>query len=324
MNIMEDFAALRRKGESSLRLLITGAWAGAETHIPEIAAMGHQVCFLGQEREALPCDPAWVEGAVCNGLFLHHPAEVFPNLRFVQLTSAGLDRVPADLLRQRGVELRNARGVYSIPMAEFALAGVLRLYKQGDFFRRNQQRGVWEKNRDLRELFGRTVTILGCGSVGTECARRFAAFGCRVLGVDLFPRTDAPYQQIRPLKELDRLLPETDILVLTLPLTPETRRLMDRARLARLKPGAILVNISRGGVTEEAALAAVLAEGRLSGAVLDVFETEPLPAESPLWAMENVVLTPHNSFVGEGNAARLDRLILEALRELAGGQTAGG
>ena len=209
-------------------------------------------------------------------------------------------------------------------MAEFALAGVLRLYKQGDFFRRNQQSGVWEKNRDLRELFGRTVTILGCGSVGTECARRFAAFGCRVLGVDLFPRTDAPYQQIRPLKELDRLLPETDILVLTLPLTPETRRLMDRARLARLKPGAILVNISRGGVTEEAALAAVLAEGRLSGAVLDVFETEPLPAESPLWAMENVVLTPHNSFVGEGNAARLDRLILDALRELAGGQTAGG
>jgi hypothetical protein len=106
-------------------------------------------------------------------------------------------------------------------MAEFALAGVLALYKQLPFFLDRQRAGGWEKRRDLRELAGRAVTVLGCGSVGTECAKRFAALGCAVSGVDLFPREDPSYAAVRPLEELDRLLPESDVLILTLPLTPD-------------------------------------------------------------------------------------------------------
>ena len=300
-----------------MNLLITGAWAGGREHGPALEAMGHSLCFLPRETDPLPCDPAWVEGVVCNGLFLHHELDSFPNLRFIQLTSAGLDRVPVDRIRRRGIDLRNARGVYSGPMAEFALCGTLQLYKQAAFFRRNQQARRWEKHRGLRELDGSTVTVLGCGSVGTACAERFAALGCRILGVDLYPRRDERYKTVFPLPELDALLPETDVLLLTLPLTPETRHLLDAGRLAKLKQGAVLVNVSRGGVLEEAALISALEEGRLSGAVLDVFETEPLPETSPLWTMENVILTPHNSFVGEGNARRLDGLILENLRQPA-------
>ena len=297
-----------------MNLLLTGAWASARAHLTELEARGHAVIFMPQERDPLPCDPAWVEGVVCNGLFLHHSLDEFPKLRFVQLTSAGLDRVPLEALKARGVRVCNARGVYSVPMAEFALAGVLALCKELRFFGERQREGRWEKRRDLRELAGRRVTVLGCGSVGTECAKRFSALGCAVVGVDLFPREDPAYQAVRPLEELDALLPESNILILTLPLTPETRGLLDARRLRLLKPGAILVNISRGAVAVEAELTAALAEGRLGGAVLDVFETEPLPADSPLWAMENVILTPHNSFVGEGNDARLSRLILENLR----------
>ena len=301
-----------------MNLLLTGAWADAQAQILNLEARGHSTAFLAQERDPLPCDPAWVEGIVCNGLFLHHSADEFPNLRFVQLTSAGLDRVPAEALRARGIRLCNARGVYSVPMAEYALAGVLALYKQSRFFTDRQRERRWEKRRDLRELAGRRVTVLGCGSVGTECAKRFAAFGCPVTGVDLFPREDPAYERILPLEALDGALPGTEILVLTLPLTDETRGLLNAARLALLPEDALVVNISRGAVADEAALTEALAQGRLGGAVLDVFETEPLPADSPLWAMETVILTPHNSFIGDGNGSRLTRLILENLDREAG------
>ena len=297
-----------------MRLLLTGAWRSAPAQLPALEALGHEVRYLPQEKDPLPCPPDWVEGVVCNALFLHHPAEEFSSLRFVQLTSAGLDRVDPEALRRRGVRLCNARGVYSVPMAEFALAGVLSLYKQSRFFAERQRARVWEKRRDLRELCGRSVTVLGCGSVGTECAKRFAAMGCRVRGVDLFPREDAQYEAMLPLEELDGLLPETEILLLTLPLTPETRGLLNAARLALLPEGAVAVNLARGAVADEAALIAALQSGRLGGAVLDVFETEPLPASSPLWGMENVVLTPHNSFVGDGNEARLSELIMNNLQ----------
>ena len=296
-----------------MNLLVTGAWADAKRHMDELREMGHEVVFLQQEKDALPCEPAWVEGVVCNGLFLYHPIESFPNLRFIQLTSAGFDRVDMAYVRAHGVEIHNARGVYSIPMAEFALAGTLQLYKQARFFSDNQRAGVWEKHRGLMELYGKTVTIVGCGSVGTECAKRFAAFGCKVTGVDILPRGDAAYEEMLPLAELDALLPGTDVLVLTVPLTDETAGLIGRRRISLLKKTAVVVNISRGMVIDEAALAESLAAGTLKGAVLDVFETEPLPAGSPLWRLANVILTPHNSFVGEGNGERLASVVLNNL-----------
>ena len=296
-----------------MNLLITGAWQGAKEHFEAIEAMGHSIAFLQQERDRLPCDPAWVEGVVCNGLFLAHPIELFTNLRFIQLTSAGFDRVDIEYVRAHGIEIRNARGVYSIPMAEFAVSGVLQLYKQARFFGENQSECRWEKHRGLRELYGRRAVIVGCGSVGTECAKRFGAFGCRVIGVDVMPRQDENYEEMLSLAGLEEQLAEADVLVLTVPLTPETEHLMDRRRLGLLPNSAVVVNISRGKVLDEAALCEMLNEGRISGAVLDVFETEPLPEASPLWAAPNAILTPHNSFVGEGNGERLGSVIVNNL-----------
>ena len=125
-----------------------------------------------------------------------------------------------------------------------------------------------------------------------------------MVGVDLFPRAAEPYEAVLPLDGLDKVLPEADVLVLTLPLTPESARILDRRRLGLLRSSAILVNISRGGTVDQAALTEALRERTLSGAVLDVFEEEPLPGTSPLWDLDNVLLTPHNSFVGEGNDKR--------------------
>lgn len=297
-----------------MKLLITGAWRADEAQISAIRELGHEVILMPDERGELPCAAEDIEGIICNGLFLYHPIEAFTKLSYIQLTSAGYDRVPMDIVKARGIIIKNARGVYSIPMAEFALCGVLSLYKQSRFFYENQKASRWEKHRGLMELCGKTVCVMGCGSVGTECAKRFSAFGCRVIGVDLTPYENPAYGKMLPLAELDAALSESDITVLTLPLTSETKHLMNADRFARMKKGSVLINIARGAIVDAEALLTAFST-KLMGAVLDVFEEEPLSPESPLWQQENVILTPHNSFVGEGNDDRLTSVILTNLKE---------
>ena len=292
-----------------MNLLITGAWKEALEYKEKMEEMGHRVCFLQREADALPCTYGWAEGAICNGLFLHHPIEKFVNLKYIQLTSAGFDRVPMEYIQEHNIEIRNARGVYSVPMAEHAVGGVLQLYRQAAFFYGNQKRHVWEKHRELRELSGKQVCIAGCGSVGTECAKRFTAFDCRVVGVDIKPYENKYFANMLPLSRLDDVLQEADVVILTVPLTEQTYHLINSARLALMKPDAALVNISRGATVDTEALIEMLKDRPSFGAALDVFEEEPLEEASPLWKMENVILTPHNSFVGEGNAERLAGVI---------------
>ena len=285
-----------------MHLLLTGAWNEAEAHIPLLQKLGHEIVFLQQEADPLPCAPAWVEGTICNGLFLHHSIEVFPNLSFIQLTSVGFDRVPLDYVREKGIEIHNARGVYSVPMAEFAIAGVLSIYKDLPRFQLQQDAHVWQKNRELRELAGKRVVIVGCGDVGTECAKRFQAFGCQVVGVNRTVKELRYYDRIVSLDALPREIETADVLIVTLALTAETRGLV---KASQMKPDAVLVNISRGAVVD--------LKGLGCAAVLDVFAEEPLDPQSPLWDAEKVLITPHNSFVGEGNAHRLSELILKNL-----------
>lgn len=292
-----------------MNLLITGAWKCGEEQLDLLRRSGHNVAFLQWEKDELPCAYDWVEGVICNGLFLSHPIEKFTNLKLIQLTSAGYDRVPMDYVKAHGIKIRNAKGVYSIPLAEYAVCGVLQLYKQSRRFSESQRAHRWEKRRNLPELFGKRVLIVGCGSVGTACAKRFSAFGCSVAGIDSVPREDADFEKIVPPDDANRLLPDADVVILTLPLTEETRHFMSAERLSLLKETAVLVNIARGALVDTDALIERLPT--IGGAVLDVFEEEPLDERSPLWDMENVILTPHNGFEGEGNAERLSGLLGE-------------
>lgn len=298
-----------------MKLLLTGAIQWPQERIDILKSLGHQVLYIQDERIPLSqqgIDVTSIEGVVCNGLFLYNDISEFQNLSYIQLTSAGYDRVPLDYIKEHHIELFNAKGVYSIPMAEFAVLGVLQLYKQAKFFFKNQQNKVWEKCRDIIELYGKKVAVVGCGNVGQECAKRFKAFGCQTIGVDLYPYESRDFDDMFGLDKLDTVLPDCDIVVLTLPLTDATKHLFDEARLRLLKPDAVLVNISRGAVINTEALIRMLPN--IGGAVLDVFENEPLKQESLLWNFENVIITPHNSFVGEGNSERLWNIILRNLK----------
>lgn len=295
-----------------MNLLVTGAIGSSKDFLLELEKMGNNVIFLQNEKDELPTAPEQIEGIICNGLFLHHPIEKFINLKYIQLTSAGFDRVPMEYVEEKGIALYNARGVYSVPMAEYAICGVLSLYKQMQFFNKNQNEHKWEKHRKLPELFGKTVLIVGCGSVGNECAMRFNAFGTKVIGCDINTSNNQNFDKIYHIDELYSVLPMADVVVLTLPLSDKTRHLIDEKAFSKFKDASVLVNISRGAVVETNALINAL-ENKLFGAVLDVFEEEPLNSSSPLWDMQNVIITPHNSFVGEGNKIRLYELILNNL-----------
>ncbi len=298
-----------------MNLLITGAWQNAKKYFNEIEMLGHKLSFMQQEKDALPCEYLWVEGVICNGLFLYHAIEKFVNLKYIQLTSAGYDRVPMEYIKFHNIEIHNAGGVYSIPMAEFAVCGVLQLYKRNRFFMKNQITHKWKKHRGLLELYNKTVCIVGCGSVGTECAKRFSAFGCHVIGVDIVSHQSDSYDSIESLNKINDVFSKSDIIVLTLPLVKETYHLINEEKFLQMKQGSVLVNIARGAVIDTSALIKAL-KIRLSGAVLDVFEDEPLKFDSPLWDMKNVVITPHNSFIGDGNHQRMMNVIFSNLEAI--------
>lgn len=296
-----------------MNLLITGAWQQANEYIAQIEKI-HSVKFLAWEKDELPCDPVWVEGIIGNGIFLSHPIESFTNLRYIQLTSAGFDRVPMDYVKEHNIKICNARGVYSIPMAEYALYSVLALYKKGRSFFENQKCHLWEKERNLKELYGQTICVFGCGSVGSECAKRFETMGCSVIGVDPFVRENKYFSRIYHTDNSKEALEQSDIVIITLPLTDETRRMFNGNLFNAMKKGSVLVNIARGALVVTDALIEAL-DNKLYGAVLDVFEEEPLSESSPLWNMPNVLVTPHNSFVGNGNGKRMSDVIMKNLEE---------
>lgn len=294
-----------------MNVLVTGAFQLNSKELAELEAVGHKV-FVHPDEHIPVEQPERYEAVVCNGLFLYNPIERFTNLRLIQLTSAGLDRVPLDYIRNHGIELHNAAGVYSVPMAEFAIGGILQLYKQSRFFAANQAQRKWEKHRGLLELSGKRACILGCGDVGREIAKRLKAFGCHVTGVNRTVRVLPDFDEVFPLDKLAETAAACDILVCCIALTPKTRGIVSAEIFDCFHDGAVFVNVARGALADEAALTKWLQSG--GRAVLDVFEEEPLPESSPLWEMENVLLTPHNSFVGEGNRARLWETIKENLK----------
>lgn len=296
-----------------MKLLVTGAAQLNEAQLKTLSEMGNEIFFMQNEKEKVPVSYEEIEGIICNGLFLFHEIERFKNLKYIQLTSAGFDRVPIDYIKKQGIEIHNAKGVYSIPMAEYAISSVLQIYKKTDFFCSNQKKRTWEKNRNIRELFGKMVCIVGCGNIGTECAKKFNAFGCNVFGIDAFLKEEKHFSEIYQPDKAVEAFSKADIVILTLPLTEETRHLIGAKELSAMPDESIIINLSRGAVVDTKALLKELEKERIF-AVLDVFEEEPLPEDSPFWNMENVLITPHNSFVGEHNAERLWKVIKTNLK----------
>ena len=219
-------------------------------------------------------------------------------------------------IKKCGIELYNARGVYSTPMAEWAVFRVLEHYKQGWFFRKEQEARRWTKHRGLREVAGIKVAVVGAGNVGQEVAKRFQAFGAESTGFDIHTNETVGFDHMALTETLRECVGEFDVVVVTAPLLPSTRGLISREVLMAMQQDAVLVNIARGGLIDQQAMYEVLSERKDLFAALDVFENEPLTADNPLWKLENVAVSPHNSFVSNGNNKRMFAVMYQNLKTL--------
>jgi len=270
-------------------------------------------------------DPASVEIAYFSGDL--YPARIrdfavalgkAADVRWLQTFSAGVDHPWFQSLRSRGVRLTTASGAAAVPIAQTVMLYLLALTRRLPAWLEAQREARWAPH-EIVDLQDRTLAVVGLGPIGLEVARLGQAMRMRVVGVRRALVGDEPCEAW-PLARLDELLPQADALVLALPLTEETRGLLDARRLALLPRHALVVNVGRGELVDEPALVRALEAGALGGAGLDVFATEPLPAESPLWRLPNVIVTPHSSGVTPGNQTRATAIFLENLARYARGE----
>lgn len=217
-----------------------------------------------------------------------------PSLRWIHALSAGVDGFLHPPVLEGRILLTNSSGIHGIPISEHTFAMLLSFSRGLYRFAKYQEQSLWQKDVPLTELRGKSLGIVGLGSIGQEIARLGTAFGMRVIGVKRNPGPPpANVHRVVSMEGLDLVLKESDYLVLSMPLTSETNKLIGYKQLELMKPSAVIINIARGEVLDETALAEALRNRIIAGAGLDVFESEPLPSDSPLWQLDNCIITPH-------------------------------
>jgi D-2-hydroxyacid dehydrogenase (NADP+) len=244
-----------------------------------------------------------------------------PKLKWVQMTSAGVDRFLTEELRQSNVIMTNVRGMHAAPMGEFVLCEMLMFAKGAPNFFQQKQCQKWKPFMPA-VLRSRTVGIVGLGAIGREIARLSKGFGMQVLAVRRSERTTTNryVDKIFPVDQLRAMLAECDYVVLTVPLTGETNKMIGEPELRSMKPTAHLINVSRGNVVDEDALVRALEGNLIAGAGLDVFAVEPLPATSRLWTFPNVIFSPHIAGGMEGYAEQATDIFCENLKRYLAGK----
>lgn len=280
-----------RSGEQVFRITPEHFAEAASRH-PEIAPGIHPT--IDFDLDHFDESMATAVGLITWDLPLENLGERAPNLRWIHVIGAGIEHLqPLDWLPP-GVTLTNNRGVHAAKAGEYGLMALLMLNNAiPELIGAQQQRTYLECY--TTSIVEKTLLVVGAGHMGRAVAHQARRLGLRTVGIRRNPQPTSDFDSIHGPDKLDELLPDCDFLLLTVPATPETERLIDARRLALLRPGAGLINMGRAATLDHEALAEALTAGRLAGAVIDVFDPEPLPPSSPLWAIPNLTITPHMS-----------------------------
>ena len=315
------------------RALVTIPTGERHRNLLQQAAPGWEFRFRGTDtlvcapQEALPGQPVTQEDVDWAQVILGNvPAAMLhgsPALEWLQTNSAGVEAYIRPGVLAGDTLLTNATGAYGLAIAEHMLGMLLELFKKLELYRDAQKIGAWQSQGAVKAVYGSTVLVLGMGDIGGEFAARCKALGAKVIGVRRSPRPCPEYaDEVHLLEDLDSLLPQADVVAITLPGTDATRGLMSRERLAKMKEGAVLLNVGRGFIVDTEALCDALERGHLSGAGVDVTDPEPLPPTHRLWNIPTAVVTPHISgfYHLRETHERIVGIFLENLRHFQAGE----
>lgn len=315
------------------RALVTIPTGERHRNLLQQAAPGWEFRFRGTDtlvcapQEALPGQPVTQEDVDWAQVILGNvPAAMLhgsPALEWLQTNSAGVEPYIQPGVLAGDTLLTNATGAYGLAIAEHMLGMLLELFKKLELYRDAQKSGAWQSQGAVKAVYGSTVLVLGMGDIGGEFAARCKALGPKVIGVRRSPRPCPEYaDEVHLLEDLDSLLPQADVVAVTLPGTDATRGLMSRERLAKMKEGAVLLNVGRGFIVDTEALCDALERGHLSGAGVDVTDPEPLPPTHRLWNIPTAVVTPHISgfYHLRETHERIVGIFLENLRHFQAGE----
>lgn len=275
----------------------------------ELEDLGYEI-IKGKESDIEYTDELKdVEMLVTYNAFKNLDISKMKKLKWIQLISDGINQVPKEQVEAANIMLTNNSDSYSIPIAEWILSAMLDIFKQSYSFYKNKEKKLWKLNPSLRELYKSTVGIIGTGSIAVETAKRLKSFGVETLGLNTNGRQVDYFDKCYSNSEIEIMLKKCDVVISLLPLTKSTFHFIGEKEFKVMKDGVIFINASRGEVVEEKSLIENIRNKKICAAALDVFEKEPLDKENPLWSFENVIVTPHNSWVSQNKDKRLYELI---------------
>jgi phosphoglycerate dehydrogenase-like enzyme len=296
----------------AIKVLLTYDYG--KENMNKLKSLGYDITLANEKDISYSENVKDTEVLVCYNPFNTLDISLMTKLKWIQLTSTGIDQLPIQHVKKEEIIVTNNRGGYSIPMGEWVVMKTLELLKNSYGLYRNQMSKLWKMDTGLLELYGKTIGFIGTGSIAIESAKRLKGFGVRILGLNTTGKAAEYFDTCFSMKEIDNMLLECDVVIITAPSTKQTLNLINKERFKSFKQGAFLVNVARGNIINEIALIENLNIGKIAGAALDVFEEEPLSQESVLWNFHNVIITPHNSWISEMRNIRRWNVIYDNLR----------
>lgn len=280
-----------------MKALITFKYEDKE--FKDLKNLGYDIVFEHERDLKFSRDMQDIDVMVCFDPFDKIDISMLPNLKWIQLLSAGINQLPIDHVLKQDIIVTNHRGGYSIPIAEWIILKILEMYKNSREFYDKQSKKIWEMDTSILEIYGKTIGFIGTGSIAQETAKRFKNFGVKIIGINFSGRKAKYFDRCFSVNNINEVIAQCDVVVITAPYTEDTHHLVDKSLLSDMKDGTYLINIARGSIVDEEALIHSLKTGKIKKAALDVFENEPLSKNSPLWDMQNVIISPHNSWASE-------------------------
>ncbi|EOD01506.1 phosphoglycerate dehydrogenase [Caldisalinibacter kiritimatiensis] len=286
----------------------------------KIKKLGYKLIYI-HEKEITNCESIKdIDILVCYNPFNNLDISKLKNLKWIQLSSIGIDQAPIKHIKENDIILTNNKGGYSIPIGEWVVLKILELAKNSNKFYKKQQKKKWKLDTSVLEIFGKTIGFIGTGSIAKESAKRLQGFDAKLIGLNTSGRDVEYFDKCYGVNDFKYMVSLCDIIVVSIPYTSKTHHLLNEEIFKEMKNNVYIINVARGNIINERHLIKYLKNGKIKGAALDVFENEPLSPDSPLWELDNVIITPHNSWVSEMRNERRFNLIYENMKRYINGE----